>query len=67
MDTRIMQLSNLNIEILEPNSSENWLTNGDTFSKKVYLGKYDSPDNWTEISNEEKEQKEKELENEITQ
>lgn len=58
-----MKLSNLNIEILEPNSSENWLTNGDTFSKKVYLGKYDSSDNWTEISNEEKEQREKELEN----
>lgn len=58
-----MKLSNLNIEILEPNLSENWLTNGDTFSKKVYLGKYDSPDNWTEISNEEKEQREKELEN----
>lgn len=58
-----MKLSNLNIEILEPNSSENWLTNGDTFSKKIYLGKYDSPDNWTEISNEEKEQREKELEN----
>lgn len=59
-----MKLSNLNIEVLEPNSSENWLTNGETFSKKVYLGKYDSPENWTEISNEEKEQKENELESE---
>lgn len=60
-----MKLSNLNIEIIEPNSNENWLTNGETFSKKVYLGKNDSPDNWTEISNEEKEQRESELENEI--
>lgn len=26
------------------------LTNGKTFSKEVYLGKEDSPDNWHEIT-----------------
>lgn len=26
------------------------LTNGDTFSKEVYLGKYDKPENWREIT-----------------
>ena len=25
------------------------LTNGDTFGKVVYLGKYDSTDNWHEV------------------
>ena len=29
------------------------LTNGDTFGKDVYLGSGDSPDNWTEITDEE--------------
>lgn len=59
-----MKLSTMNIDVIEPTSSDNWLTNGETFSKKVYLGKYDSPNRWTEISNEEKEQREKELESE---
>lgn len=55
-----MKTSDLNIVILEPSNSENWLTNGDTFSKKVYLGKNDSERNWREISNAEKEQAEQE-------
>lgn len=55
-----MKTSDLNIVILEPSNSENWLTNGDTFSKKVYLGKNDSECNWREISNAEKEQAEQE-------
>lgn len=29
------------------------LTNGETYSNKVYLGIYDSPENWHEISEEE--------------
>ena len=33
-----------------------YLTNGDTFAKVVYLGKNDSPDNWHEVTEEEKEQ-----------
>lgn len=53
-----MKTSDLNIVILEPSNSENWLTNGDTFSKKVYLGKNDSELNWREITNAEKEQAE---------
>lgn len=26
-----------------------WLTNGQTFSKQVWLGVQDSPDNWYEV------------------
>ena len=55
-----MKISDLNIVILEPSNSENWLTNGDTFSKKVYLGRNDSEANWREITNAEKEQAEQE-------
>ena len=40
-----------------------YLTNGDVFAKVVYLGKYDSPDNWHEVTEAEKEQLEKEIEN----
>lgn len=38
------------------------LTNGETFSKEVYLGKNDSPDNWYEITDNEAEDRIKELE-----
>lgn len=31
------------------------LTNGDTFSKEVYLGKSDKPENWHEITESEAE------------
>lgn len=55
-----MKTSDLNIVILEPSNPENWLTNGDTFSKKVYLGRNDSESNWREITNAEKEQVEQE-------
>jgi len=55
-----MKTSDLNIVILEPSNPENWLTNGDTFSKKVYLGKNDSERNWREITDAEKEQIEQE-------
>ena len=51
----------LNIQVIEPEVSDNWITNGETFSKIVYLGVNDSIDNWTEITNEEKEAKEKEI------
>ena len=39
-----------------------FLTNGETFAKIVYLGKNDSINNWTEISESEKQR----LENEAT-
>jgi hypothetical protein len=29
------------------------LTNGETYSEEVYLGKYDKPENWQEITKEE--------------
>lgn len=49
-----MKTSDLNIVILEPSNPKNWLTNGDIFSKKVYLGRNDSESNWREITNAEK-------------
>ena len=55
-----MKISDLNIVILEPSNPENWLTNGETFSKKVYLGRNDSESNWREITNAEKEAVEQE-------
>jgi hypothetical protein len=35
------------------------LTNGETFSKEVFLGKEDSPDNWHEITDAEAEELQK--------
>ncbi len=37
------------------------LTNGEAFSKEIYLGCNDSPDNWREITDEDAEQLKKEL------
>lgn len=38
------------IEIIVLEASEGMtLTNGETYSKQVYLGIYDSPENWWEI------------------
>ena len=34
------------------------LTNGETYSRQVYLGTMDSPENWHEIPEEEMEEKE---------
>lgn len=43
------------ISTLEPENKENWLTDGNTFGKLVYLGENDKAENWKEITNEEKE------------
>lgn len=60
------------IPTLEPENEENWLTDGNTFGKLVYLGENDKVENWKEITNEEKEtielQRAKEVEGgEVTQ
>lgn len=55
-----MKTSDLSITILEPSNSDNWLTNSEVFSKKVYLGKNDTADNWQEITNADKEKAEQE-------
>lgn len=53
------------IELRKLTASEGMtLTNGETFSKEVYLGKNDAPDNWYEITDSQAEEKLKELENE---
>ena len=31
-------------------SDGHMLTNGETYGKEIYLGKFDSPDNWHEIT-----------------
>lgn len=41
------------------------LTNGETFSKEVFLGKEDSPDNWHEITDAEAEELQKVEEPEV--
>lgn len=43
-----MKTSEVKIVVLEPDEG-NVLTNGETYSDKVYLGKNDSPDNWREV------------------
>ena len=42
------------------------LTNGETFSTLVYLGIYDSPDNWYEVTEEEAERMKADLKNNQT-
>lgn len=44
-----MITSNLNITVLEPSEGKT-LTNGQMYSKKVYLGSLDSIENWYEIN-----------------
>lgn len=47
----------MNIETIELKkitaSEGKVLTNGEVYSEEVYLGKFDSPDNWYEITTEE--------------
>ena len=43
-----MRTSEVKIVVLEPDEGK-VLTNGETYSDKVYLGKNDSPDNWREV------------------
>lgn len=50
MDGR-MKTSEVKIVVLEPDEG-NVLTNGETYSNKVYLGKNDSPSNWQEVPQE---------------
>lgn len=52
MDNRIMEKST--IEFVKLTASEGMtLTNGETYSKRVYLGINDSAYNWWEITDEE--------------
>lgn len=57
-----LKKNNIEIIILEPEEGFT-LTNGETYSKQVYLGIYDSPDNWWEIPD--SEVPEENLENQI--
>ena len=46
-----MRTNSIQIITLEPQEGYT-LTNGQTYSKKVYLGIYDKPENWWEIKDE---------------
>ena len=46
-----MTQNQIQITVLEASEGMT-LTNGKTYSKKVYLGIYDSPENWHEINDE---------------
>ena len=41
------------LRVITPENPENWLTNGETYSQKVYLGCEDEPENWSEVPVEE--------------
>lgn len=43
-----MKTSEISIVVLEPSEGMT-LTNGETYSKRVFLGVNDSPENWREI------------------
>ena len=47
-----MKQGNIQIIVLEPEEGMT-LTNGETYSKKVYLSSLDSQENWYEIPDEE--------------
>ena len=48
MDTRMTESK---IEITKLVASDGmWLTNGEAYGKEIYLGKFDNPDNWHEIT-----------------
>ena len=49
-----MEISKIEIRKLTPSEGMT-LTNGEVFSKEVYLGKNDSPENWNEIPDSEAE------------
>lgn len=53
------------ISTLEPEDKDNWLTDGNTFGKLVYLGENDSADNWREVTPEEKAEIEKQQQAEV--
>ena len=57
-----MKTSEINITVLEPNENMT-LTNGQFYSKKVFLGNLDEANNWFEIPDEEVPDDYKEVEN----
>jgi hypothetical protein len=59
-----MEISKIELRKLTPAEGMT-LTNGDVFSKEIYLGKNDSPENWSEIPDSEAERIQKEREEEV--
>ena len=55
MDTCVME--KITIELIKLTASEGMvLTNGEAYGKEIYLGCNDSPDNWSEITDAEYEE-----------
>ena len=50
---------------MKPKNENNFLTNGDTFSTEISLGRYDSADNWREVTPEERAEIEKQQQVEV--
>jgi hypothetical protein len=50
---------------MEPKNKNNFLTNGETFGTEISLGRYDSADNWREVTPEEKAEIEKQQQAEV--
>lgn len=56
-----------NTQIILQAEDGKYLTDGKTIVTIVYLGKWDKPENWREITAEEKEALEKEWEEEVSE
>ena len=50
---------------MTPENKNNFLTNGETFGTEISLGRYDSVDNWREVTPEEKAKIEKQQQAEV--
>ncbi len=50
---------------MKPKNENNVLTNGDTFGTEISLGPNDSPDNWREVTPEERAEIEKQQQAEV--
>lgn len=51
---------------MTPKNKNNFLTNGETFGTEISLSRYDSADNWREVTPEEKAEIEKQQQAEVT-
>lgn len=51
---------------MTPKNKNNFLTNGETFGTEISLGRYDSADNWREVTPEKKAEIEKQQQAEVT-
>lgn len=66
LDSNIYDMKTENYTLTKLEAEQNkWLYNGETFCKVAYLGVNDSPANWREITEDEKQQIEAQNENNL--